>query len=168
MIELSTGPASMKSLCFRLVAVACLTASAHAEEIWLIGVAEIPSQLADRSGQSGTLEGGIPANQWGGFGSGIAYLGGGNRYAVISDRGPADGAITYRCRFHVVDVSVDEKGASPVKVTLLETHLLADQAGRPLVGSLSAFRDAADQRGCRFDPEAIRATARGMLLISDE
>lgn len=158
----------MKSLRLCLVAVACLTATVHSEEIRLIGVSEIPANLPDRSGQQGTLEGGIPANQWGGFGSGIAYLGQGNRYAVISDRGPADGATSYRCRFHIVDISVNDRTANPVKVKLLETHLLSDQGGRPLVGSLSAFRDAADQRGCRFDPEAIRATVRGTLLISDE
>lgn len=168
MPELSTGPFQMKSVCSCLLAVACMTATVQSEEIRLIGVSEISSNLPDRSGEHGTLEDGIPANQWGGFGSGIAYLGHGNRYAVISDRGPADGATTYRCRFHVIDVSVNDRTSDPVKVKLLETQLLSDQSGRPLVGSLSALRDASDQRGSRFDPEAIRATARGTLLISDE
>lgn len=158
----------MKSLCYCCTIFACLAAIAQSEEIRLVGVAEIPANLTDRSGQQGTLEGGIPANQWGGFGSGIAYLGHGNRYAVISDRGPADGATAYRCRFHVVDVCVNEKTVNPVTVKLVETHLLSNQYGLPFVGSLTALRDVSDQRGRRFDPEAIRATARGTLLISEE
>jgi len=158
----------MKSLLLSCAASACLIATSLAEDVRLIGVAEIPSNLPDRSGQEGTLEGGIPANQWGGFGSGIAYLGQGNRYAVISARGPADGATAYRCRFHVIDISLGDLNSGSIDVKLLETHLLSDQNGRPLIGSLSALRDSGNQRGYRFDPEAIRATPRGTLLISEE
>lgn len=150
------------------LSASCFPARLLADDLRLMGRAEIPAGQSDLSGERGTLEGGIPANQWGGFGSGIAYLGRGNRYAVISDRGPADGATAYRCRYHVVDIAVSSKSPQPVTVTLCETHLLCDSSGRSLIGSLSALPSSGDVRGVRLDPEAIRATPRGTLFISDE
>lgn len=158
----------MKSHLFCAAVLIGLPISSSADDLRLLGRVEIPATQLDLSGERGTLEGGIPASQWGGFGSGIAYLGRGNRYAVISDRGPADGATAYRCRYHVVDIAVSSMGPQPVTVRLCETHLLSDPSGRPQIGSLSALPQSADVRGVRLDPESIRATPRGTLLISDE
>lgn len=142
-----------------------MSAAGIAAEPRLIGRVEIPSAVPDKSGEQGSLEGGIPANQWGGFGSGIAWLGTGNRYAVISDRGPADGATSYRCRFHIVDINVSPRGA--IGIELLETRLLSNEGGLPLVGSLKALPDSGIP-AARFDPEAIRPSGRGTFYISDE
>ena len=139
-----------------------------AAEPRLIGRAEIASTLSDLPGEVGTLEDGIPANQLGGFGSGIAWLGRGHRYAVISDRGPADGKTTYRCRYHVVDIVVNDNASPPVNFNLLETRLLSTANGTPLIGSLGALPERKDPRGLRLDPEAIRVIPNGHLLISDE
>lgn len=159
---------------FRLPAIVCgllistLAHSSGAAEPRFLGRVEISPALPDRSNEVGTFEGGIPANQWGAFGSGIAWLGRGNRYAMISDRGPADGKAAYRCRYHIVDIVVNEKSAPPIKVELVQTHLLFNAAGASLVGSLTAVTESQDSRALRFDPEAIRVLPNGHLLISDE
>ena len=158
----------MKRLWLHLTLVTLLALPLSAAEPRFIGKVEVPNTLTDKSGEKGLLDGGIPANQWGAYGSGIAYMGRGDRYAVISDRGPADGATAFRCRYHVVDISVDESSPRPINVSLRETHLLTDRFGRNLIGSLGALPDAKDPRGVRFDPEAIRVTATGTLVISDE
>lgn len=154
-----------------LIAVVGLVAAfnvAVAAEPKFIGRTEIAATESDKSNEQGTLDGGIPANQWGAFGSGIAWLGQGNLYAVVSDRGPADGKTAYRCRYHVVEITVTENSASPIKVDLLKTQLLSNRAGVPLIGSLNALPSAKDPRGVRFDPEAIRASGNGRIMISDE
>src|SRR5262245_33091786 len=94
----------------------CTLTLPAADPQWL-GRIEIPPTLTDRSGETGTMEGGIPANQWGAFGSGIAYLGAGNQYVVASDRGPADGATAFRCRFHIVEISVNDSPTVQVRDT---------------------------------------------------
>ena len=142
--------------------------SGQGAEIRFLGRAEIPSAAADFSGEQGTLEGDIPACQLGGFGSGIAWTGSGPRYALISDRGPADGKTSYRCRYHIAEILVKE-GANPaVTFKLLETRLLSNSQGSPFVGSLNALADGANSRGVRMDPEAIRVTRNGRVLISEE
>jgi hypothetical protein len=159
---------------FRLLAIvfgliiSTLARCGSASEPRLLGRVEISATLPDRSNEVGTFEGGIPANQWGAYGSGIAWLGRGHRYAMISDRGPADGKAAYRCRYHLVDIVVNEKSAPPIKVELVQTHLLSNASGTPLVGSLTALSESPDSRGLRFDPEAIRVLPNGHLLISDE
>lgn len=156
----------MLRLAFAALMVTAAVTSA--EEPRLLGRVEIPASMQDRSGEQGAFEGGIPANQWGAYGSGIAWLGQGNRYAMISDRGPADGKTAYRCRFHIVDISVRDTDVPSLAVELRETHLLSTSAGVALVGALGALPGAKDPRGMRFDPEAIRSTANGTFLISDE
>ena len=90
----------------------------NAVEPRFLGQAEIPGTATDLSPQTGQLDDGSPANRLGGFGSGIAWLGQGTRYAMISDRGPGDGATSYHCRFHLFDIVVDEQSAPVVKATL--------------------------------------------------
>ncbi len=141
---------------------------ADAVEPRFLGQAEIPGTATDFSPRTGQLEDGSPANRLGGYGSGIAWLGQGTRYAMISDRGPGDGATAYRCRFHLFDIAVDEQSAPVVKVMLRETVLLTHRSGQPLVGASTAFASARSAKGLRFDPEAIRASGRGSFFVSDE
>ena len=141
---------------------------ANAVEPRFLGQAEIPGTATDLSPQTGQLDDGSPANRLGGFGSGIAWLGKGTRYAMISDRGPGDGANSYRCRFHLFDIVVDEQSTPVVKAALRETVLLTHRSGQPLVGASTAIAAAGSTRGLRFDPEAIRASGRGSFFVSDE
>jgi hypothetical protein len=140
----------------------------NAGELRFIGKTGIPSSAIDLSQLDGQLEDGSPMNRLGSHGSGIAWLGSGTRYAMISDRGPGDGATSFRCRYHLFDIRVDEQAEPAVKATLRETHLLTDRSGRPYVGASTAFAAAGSLQGSRFDPEAIRASGRGSFYMSDE
>ncbi len=148
--------------------IALMELTAIAAEPRLIGQTAIPGTATDLSQLAGQLEDGSPANRLGGYGSGIAWLGKGTRYAMISDRGPGDGATSYRCRFHLFDIVIDEQSAQAVKATLRETVLLTHRSGQPLIGSSAAFASARLVQGLRFDPEAIRASGRGSFLMADE
>jgi len=142
--------------------------TARAAEPRFLGQTEIPGTATDLSQQQGQLEDGSPANRLGSYGSGIAWLGKGTRYAMISDRGPGDGATSFRCRFHLFDIEVAEQSKPPVKATLRETVLLTHRSGQPLIGASVAFASAGSAQGLRFDPEAIRASGRGSFYMSDE
>ena len=148
--------------------IALMELTTIAAEPRLIGQMTIPGTATDLSQLAGQLEDGAPANRLGSYGSGIAWLGKGTRYAMISDRGPGDGATSYRCRFHLFDIVVDEQSTPTVKATLRETVLLTHRSGRPLIGASAAFESARLVQGLRFDPEAIRASGRGSFLMSDE
>ena len=142
--------------------------TAIAAEPRFLGQTEIPGTATDLSQQTGQLEDGSPANRFGGYGSGIAWLGKETRYAMISDRGPGDGATSFRCRFHLFDIAVDEQSKPVVKATLRETVLLTHRSGQSLIGGSAAFSAAGSKHGLRFDPEAIRASGRGSFFMSDE
>jgi hypothetical protein len=143
-------------------------ASAAPAEPRFLGRAEIPGTSTDLSQQTSQLEDGSPSNRFGGCGSGIAWLGQGNQYVMISDRGPGDGATSYRCRFHLVDIVVDKLKTLAVRVELRETRLLTHRSGLPLIGASNALTSAGSKRGLRFDPEAIRASGHGSFFVSDE
>ncbi len=145
----------------------CCSAST-AEEVTLIGRTQIPATAVDLSGQTDPQENGTPQNRLGGLGSGIAWLGEGNRYVMVPDRGPDDGATSYLCRFHVVEIVVDPGAIDPVTIRLLETHLLTSASGENYVGRASQFDAEHPERSLRFDPEGVRTTSRGTILISDE
>ena len=151
---------------FALIVMAGL--SANAAEPRFLGQTTISGTATDLSQQTGLLQDGSPANRLGSHGSGIAWLGTGTGYAMIPDRGPADGATSYRCRFHLFDIVIDEQSAPVVKATLRETVLLTHRSGRPLIGASAAFESARLVQGLRFDPEAIRASGRGSFFVSDE
>ena len=140
----------------------------NAGEPRFLGKVTVSGVATDLSNQAGSLEGGSPANRLGSHGSGIAWLGTGTGYAMIPDRGPADGATSYRCRFHLFDIVIDEQSAPVVKATLRETVLLTHRTGQPLIGSSAAFAAAKSAQGLRFDPEAIRTDGRGSFFVSDE
>lgn len=133
-----------------------------------IGSATWEGTARDRSGLSDTLEDGSAHDRLGGLGSGIAWTGDGDRFVMVPDRGAGDGAVSYRCRYHEVTIRVNQAAATPVHCELTGTTLLAGMKGAPLIGLAAAFapRKARDPR--RFDPEAIRATPEGTVIIADE
>jgi hypothetical protein len=135
-------------------------------EITLIGTARLDGRSVDRSGLTGTLEGDIPQNRLGGI-SAIEFTGKDHEYVLLADRGPADGATTYRCRFHIVKLDVDAGSTQSVTADLLSTTLLEDESGRALTGSASAI-DKDQAQVLRFDPEGVRINRRGKIFMSDE
>ena len=139
-----------------------------AQEVTLIGRAAVSPTATDLSGETDAQENGTPQNRLGGHGSGLAWTGNGNRYVMLPDRGPEDGATSYRCRFHVVEIVVDPKGTVPVTVRLLETHLLKNASGQNFLGRATQFDREHPERSLRLDPEGIRVTKQGTILISDE
>ncbi len=138
----------------------------------LIGSVAIAADATDLSGLSSTLPGGIPHNRLASMGSGLARVANTDRYIMVADRGPADGAEPYRCRFHEFEITIDAApGASePVALRLVSTTLLTDTDGTPLIGSAAAIEGTpAGASGRRFDPEAVRLLPGGdRLLIADE
>ena len=144
------------------------------DRVSLLASGQFAGDRLDASGLPGLVETGVPVALLGGF-SGLEYTGEGHRYWAITDRGPADGAATYPCRFHEIELalppgSATSPHASPLGVTpkLIATYLLRDVAGEPLSGRSSLLPKSDAKRGTRFDPEAIRRQKDGSLWISDE
>lgn len=90
---------------------------------------------ADLSGLKGTLENGVPATLLGGFGSGIAYVGG-DRFLAVPDRGPnavsynsaVDDTVSYIARFHQIEMNLTPSSAGlpfTITPTLEKTTLLS-------------------------------------------
>lgn len=138
-----------------------------AADIELIGKVVIPSKISDMSGLKGKLDDGTPLDRLGGFGSGIAYTGEKNRYVVLPDRGPKDGATSYACRFHFVDINVDPKAAMKVQFQLIDTHLFQSE-GKTFSGSFKDFDPQNPEKSRRMDPEGIRVSRQKTLYVSDE
>lgn len=150
-----------------LALVLCETASPTQGGVKLIGTARLPGNSADLSGLTGTLEGGIPENRLGGI-SAIEFTGGDDHYLILSDRGPADGATTYPCRYHELKLTVQPDRTPAVSASLIRTTLLENEDGQRLTGSAAAIQGPHPARNLRFDPEGIRADRRGRLFMSDE
>ncbi len=154
---------------FLLSGVLVLTAWASVQaEIKLVGSATIPGDALDLSGLKGTFNDGTPVNRLGGLGSAIAYTGRDHLYLLASDRGPLDGATDYPCRVHLLEIVVQPDQQPPIAVQLRATVLLKNEAGQPLVGSLTAIDAEKPERSLRFDPEGVRVGPRGTWFISDE
>ena len=103
----------------------------------------------DKSGLSGTLENGLPADVLGGMGSALAWAGG-NTFLALPDRGPnatvynpaVDNTASYISRFHTVQMNLTASagGSLPFTLTptLLSTTLLSSP--KPLTyGNGTAF-----------------------------
>ncbi|HUY91019.1 MAG TPA: esterase-like activity of phytase family protein [Pirellulales bacterium] len=135
-------------------------------EVALLGAVSFAGDATDLSGQSEPLEGGVPANRLGGI-SAIEYTGADDLYWLLPDRGPADGATSYRCRFHRVRLKVQPDSAKPVSATLVSTGFLRNEQGEHLLGSAAAFNPDDPAKGLRFDPESIRR-GNGRFYLSDE
>jgi hypothetical protein len=142
-----------------------ISPEAHAE-IRLLGVAAMPANATDLSGLTGSLSDGTPHNQLGGF-SGIEYSGQGQRYYVLPDRGPVDGAVPFACRLHEFEIAVQPDSESTVRAKLTRTAMFTSD-GRPLIGSAAAFDAHDPKRSLRFDPEAVRRWGLNQLLVSEE
>jgi hypothetical protein len=155
---------SRRSLPLALVLALALSPAAPAK-IVLLARGTVPGDATDLSGLKDTLPDGTPHNRLGAMGSGIAWTGDGNRYVMIADRGPKDGAVPFLCRFHTFDIPV--KAGEPIKPRLLSTTLLKAPGGKPYVGLATAFGEAAKD-GLRLDPEGVRVAPNGNLYVSDE
>jgi hypothetical protein len=147
------------------VAISC---AANAEEIRLIGRVSISATASDLSEQVDKQENGTPQNRLGGHGSGICWTGQGNRYVMLPDRGPDDGATSYRCRFQETEIVVDPKSTIPVTARLVRTVPLTNSQGQNFLGKASHFDREHPERSLRMDPEGIRATTHDTYLISEE
>lgn len=155
---------SRHSLPLALVLALALTPAAPAK-ITLLATGTIPGDATDLSGLKDKLPDGTPHNRLGAMGSGIAWTGDADRYVMVADRGPKDGAVPYVCRFHTFDIPV--KAGEAIKPRLLSTTLMKDAGGKPYVGLMSAFGDGA-KGGQRLDPEGVRVARNGNLFVSDE
>lgn len=154
-------------LALLILGPALVPGAARADEIELIGTASIPGTALDLSNAKGSFDDGTSHNQIGGF-SAIEYDTRRNRYLVLPDRGPADGAREYHCRFHEFEIQITPGASQPVSVELLATHMLTDETGRAFVGLAAAIDREHPELSLRFDPEGIRVGLDGAVYICDE
>lgn len=154
---------------FILIATVVLISlrDARSAEIEFLGKVALPGTTRDLSRLAHTVTEGSPQDRLGGF-SGIDYDSRWNRYLVLSDRGPGDGAVAYQCRFHEIELAILPGSATPVVAKLMATRLLQDERRIPLIG-LSSVVDQRNPAGSRrFDPEGIRIGKDGTVYLSDE
>lgn len=133
----------------------------------LIGSVRLPGTSIDKTELKGTLETNSPVNALGGM-SAIDYTGEANRYVVLSDRGPADGASSFPCRFHRIDLKLDVANKA-LSLSLVDSTLLMDETSTQLTGSLEQLKSWAKPGRCpSIDPEGIRVAKGNQLVISEE
>ncbi|MGH7132511.1 MAG: esterase-like activity of phytase family protein [Phycisphaerales bacterium] len=150
------------------VAVVFTASGAARADVQYLGAGVVAGTVRDRSGLKEELAPGLPHDYVGSFGSGLAYSGSGELYLGVSDRGPRDGALDFRDRFHVLRIVVTPGSSQPVAVTIERTSLLSDEGGRAYVGSIAAIDRKDDGRSMRLDPEAIAASPAGTVWTADE
>lgn len=158
----------LRVILFVISSLAASAPPACAGEIRFIGRTMMAPDALDLSQQTEAQENGTPQNRLGALGSGIAWEGRGHRYVMLPDRGPEDGAVSYRCRFQEVEILVDPGSPTPVVSRLLKTVFLTSSDDKNFVGKASQFDVDHPERSLRMDPEGIRVTNRGTLLISEE
>ena len=141
-------------------------ANSNEVEAELIAIGSISGTARDLSGFTGTLEEGTLVNQIGGF-SAIDYSGHENRYWVLADRGPADGAASYPCRLHDLALDINSTDRK-IQLKVMATLPLLSSKREPLMGSLRALQRNSQQRGNALDPEGLRLFPSGCFAISDE
>jgi len=192
----------MKNITLTAVALACAAlafaaAPAHAS-VDLIAIGQLPASATDLSGQSQTLENGVPANRLGGVGSGLAWAGG-DTFLAVPDRGPnavawnsaVDDTSSYVPRFHTLQLALAPvpNGNLPFTLTpvLKSTTLLwsptplaygpqlpAGVAANhyPFSGRSDNFdvsKPSSNAADGRLDPEGIRVSRTGKTVyVSDE
>lgn len=175
------SPACSLSLVALLAGLA--GSAAHAEGVRFIGAAAIDGMGTDKSGLPSTLlEDGVSRqNALNGFGSGMAYVGSGERYVFLSDRGPnkveyaggkeVDNTTSFANRFQTFDVSVKPDASKPtgyaVEAKHVGTTLLKAPDGEQYLGISAAFA-ANGKPNRRFDSEGVRIAPDGTLWMSDE
>lgn len=153
-----------RSTQFAAMTFALSATTAARADIQLVAQGAFPAHASDKSGLTDALADGTPHNRLGSLGSAIAYTGVGNRYVMLSDRGPKDGAVPYQCRFHVVDIGFKPTGG--LQLDLVDTRVLKDKVGRPFVGQASQLQSGATAH--RLDPEGARVGPAGSVFVSDE
>ena len=141
----------------------------------LVGTAMLPGDTLDHSGLDGEVMPGVAHARLGSLGSGLDTIDcfpGGAHLLAISDRGPADGAAPFQCRFHRLTLAVDPAKTPAVTVTCDATELLKRPDGRPFIGVSKELGTTPIAGGAsvpnRLDPEAIRRLPSGNLLVSEE
>ena len=117
----------------------------------VLGKLEIPGTQADRSGLTGKLSDGSPANRLGGFGSALAATDKPGFFFMLPDRGPGDGMVDFPCRFHRVMLNLPEAVGVP-EFTVLGTTLLRDPQGAMLTGGSKNLDHRWDPEGMRVGP----------------
>ncbi len=128
----------------------------------LLGVARIPGTTIDLSGQSVTLEDGSRADYLGGM-SAIDYTNHDNRFIILADRGAGDGAVSYACRYHEVELVLDQTDKS-IQFQLMATHLFKSSKHEQLTGSLAVHEKELQGKGCKV----LYANRNGPPLILKE
>lgn len=146
----------------------CGAASAQQEQpaIEYLGAVKIPGDARDLSGETATLENGEAVNRLGGF-SAIDYSGAGSLYALLSDRGPDDGAVSYPCRVQLVNLVINPTAKQKMQLELVRTIPLVDSQKRPFTGR-SSILTATDRMAHRLDPEGFRFGPEQTMYVSDE
>ena len=154
--------------------------TADLERIELVAITQIPGDQEDKSNldsllepefqnQSEPVEHPVPSNKFGGI-SAMAHISG-DRYYLLSDRGPLDGAVDWPCRVHEVKLEISDLQGSPrsakSRFAIVDTILLKDKSGKTFTGLATATK-ATDDQTSRLDPEGIRIGPNGNLLVSDE
>lgn len=140
---------------------------AAGQAVELLGVAQLAGTATDQSGLNDQLADSTPHNRLGGL-SAIEYSGANDLYFVLSDRGPKDGSVPYRCRWHSIELKAPRTREGRASAHLVDTTLLSAADGKPYIGLSSAFQRAGASGGYRFDPEGIRRGPSGSLFVSDE
>ena len=136
-------------------------------QVEFLGSTKLSGDLTDKSGLSGMLETNTPIDAFGGL-SAIDYTGKENLYVVLSDRGAGDGAASFPCRFHYVELKLNPENRS-IDFKLDRTAMLKDASGKSLTGSLSQLKAWDKAERCpSYDPEGIRSLGDAGVVISDE
>jgi hypothetical protein len=151
-----------------LIFACALVIPTLAADITLIGTCPVSANEIDKSGLEGNIGANIPANRLGGWGSAIASTRASDRFILLADRGPGDGAAAFPCRVHEARIVIDPAASPAVRFELLSTHLLLDERGRRFMGSSGAYDTADQAAGLRLDPEGVRVSPTGTLWMSDE
>ncbi len=126
----------------------------------LVGTTFFPGNTRDLSGLDETLAQNVRQDLLGGHGSAIAWRGG-DRYWMLSDRGPHEGSVAFLCRMHAVQIGIDPDHLPAVTCRLVATTMLRTAAGR-------AFSGSSEAGDFRLDPEGIRPGPDGSCFVSDE
>ena len=132
-------------------------------EVKFVGRVSVPADTLDLAEPSGEARN---AFRLGGFGA-FEYLGQGNQYLLVPDRGPDDGVNEFTCRMQTAEILVAPQADPPVTIRWLSTRLLRDEAGQRLVGSANVFDTGRPDGGRRFDPEGARVIG-SRIFLSDE
>lgn len=139
-----------------------------------LGLTAFDGKATDGSGLESELEDQSPANRLGGF-SAIEYTGEGDRFVLLADRGAGNGAVSFPCRMHLVDLRIGGQVSANANLKLeaefVATTLLTASDSSTLDGSeTTAIADRSqskDQVWHALDPEGIRRW-QGGFLVSDE